>query len=143
MMIKSANILGGKIWFSTIHLVHMLHALESAPTPGDPMNDGRLPCPQQPCPAPRESCLRPLLCSQCVPYLVFLFSCCLLVFSALLSFAKNSHTLYPHTLYPTSHTPYSTDKEPLYLTPKESWVISGKIHDIINRRKYGLILILF
>lgn len=42
---------------------------------------------------------------------------------------------------PPHFTPYSTHKELTHLVPEESWVINGKIHDIINRGKYKLILI--
>lgn len=48
------------------------------------------PCPQQPYSAPVDACLRLLLSwSPSISYLLFLFSCCLLVFPAVLSFPKS------------------------------------------------------
>ena len=49
-----------------------------------------MPCPQQPCSAPVDSCLWLPLWSQSMSYLVFLISCCLLLFPVLLSFPTNS-----------------------------------------------------
>ena len=58
-------------------------AAKSAPNSGDSMNEWRPQCPLF------SSCLWLPLWSQSISYLVFFFSCCLLLFSVLLFFPKN------------------------------------------------------